>query len=422
MMGAAPGAGTAPPARTVVVWRLLTGVLVLGVAARVVVAVALGDQAVPVSGAHDQYTYDALAQRVLGGHGFSFATGWYPFTRAGEPTAHWSYLYTLYLTGVYALAGHHPLPARLLQALLSGAGLWLTYRLGAQIFDRWVGVAAAALAAGYAYFVFFGAALMTQTFYITALLAVMTLAVDLTRQPTRGTWILFGVSLGTAALLRQTILLFTPILLVWIVWIRRPRCSDVVIALAIVAAAVLPWTVRNYCVFGDFLLLNANGGYWFYASNHPTQGTSFNPSHVAPLPADLEGLAEPALDRALYRRAAGFVIEEPGRFARLTLSRIPHYFWLLPSEQSSAASNLGRVLSFPLYLPLFVYGLYLSRSSWRRCLPLYLYIGFDTTLHLISWAAPRYRLPSDALLMVFAGLALSDLARRAPWSAGRRQL
>jgi hypothetical protein len=118
------------------------------------------------------------------------------------------------------------------------------------------------------------------------------------------------------------------------------------------------------------------------------------------------------MDRALYRRAASFVIEEPGRFARLTLSRIPHYFWLLPSEQSSTASNLGRVLSFTIYLPFFVYGLYLSRPAWRRCLPLYLYIGFDTTLHLISWAAPRYRLPSDALSMVFAGLAACAIASR----------
>jgi len=33
-------------------------------------------------------------------------------------------------------------------------------------------------------------------------------------------------------------------------------------------------------------------------------------------------------------------------------------------------------------------------------------------LHLVSWAAPRYRLPSDALLMVFAGLALATVLMR----------
>ncbi len=49
-----------------------------------------------------------------------------------------------------------------------------------------------------------------------------------------------------------------------------------------------------------------------------------------------------------------------------------------------------------------VYGLWLSRRRWRACLPLYLYQAFDTALHLASWAAPRYRLPGDALLLVFA--------------------
>ena len=45
-------------------------------------------------------------------------------------------------------------------------------------------------------------------------------------------------------------------------------------------------------------------------------------------------------------------------------------------------------------------------------MPLYLYVAFDTALHLASWAAPRYRLPSDAVMMVFAGAAVVDVARR----------
>lgn len=391
---------------------LLLWLIMLGVLVRVALAFALGDEATPISGAADQYTYDALAQRVIAGHGFSFATGWYPFTRADEPTAHWSYLYTLYLAAVYALVGHHPLAARLIQAILSGLNCWLAYRLGCQLFGVSVGLAAAALTAAYAYFVFFGAALMTQSFYIMALLAAVSLAIDLTERSDRRRWILLGMVLGLGVLLRQTLLLFVPLLITWIAWMQRPRWADVALAIGIVAALVLPWTLRNYYVFGDFLLLNSNGGFWFYSSNHPNQGTDFNPTYAAPLPPDLTALAEPAVDRELYRRALGFIVSDPARFIRLSLSRIPHYFWLLPSTQSSTASNLGRILSFTLYLPLMLYGLYLSRSCWRLCMPLYLYVGFDTILHLMSWAAPRYRLPSDALLMVFAGLALRELVHR----------
>ena len=193
------GIGGLPP--------LLLWLIMLGVVVRVVLAFALGDEATPISGAADQYTYDALAQRVIAGHGFSFATGWYPFTHANEPTAHWSYLYTLYLAAVYALVGHHPLAARVIQAMLSGLNCWLTYRLGRQLFDLWVGLAAAALTSAYAYFVFFNAALMTQTFYIMALLAALSLALDLSQRSDRRRWILLGLTLGLGVLLRQTVLL-----------------------------------------------------------------------------------------------------------------------------------------------------------------------------------------------------------------------
>ena len=94
------------------------------------------------------------------------------------------------------------------------------------------------------------------------------------------------------------------------------------------------------------------------------------------------------------------------------MSRIPHYFWLLPSGESSVISNVGRLCSFTLSLPFMLAGLFLSRHRWRACLPLYLYVAFDTTLHLTSWAAPRYRLPSDAVMMIFAGLAVVTLAER----------
>jgi 4-amino-4-deoxy-L-arabinose transferase-like glycosyltransferase len=397
--------------------RLLFGVVAIAVALRVCVALYLGDRANPVSGAADQFSYDTLAQRVLSGHGFSFPSKWYPFTAADEPTAHWSYLYTLYLAGVYALVGHHPLAARLMQALLSGLGSWLTYRIGAQLFGRYAGVAAAALAAIYAYFVFFNAALMTQTFYILALQAALLTALSLAQRPTRRGWVLLGIFLGLGVLLRQTLLLFTPLLFAWIASTCRTqfRWRDLLTSVAIVALLILPWTVYNYRTFGDFLLLNSNGGFFLYSSNHPTQGTHFDPNYSAPLPEELRGQSEPAIDRALYRQAIGFIVADPWRFVRLTLSRVPHYFWVLPSEVSPAINSVARTFSFTLYMPFMIWGLLLTRRHWRACLPLYLYVAFDTTLHLTSWAAPRYRLPSDAVMMVFAGAALVDVAQRCGW-------
>jgi len=395
----------------------LLALIVAAIALRVGLALFFGDQVAARSGAADEISYDMLAQRLVTGHGFTFPRQWYPFTPPDEPTAHWSYLYTLLLAGLYAALGAHPLWARLLQVALSVVALRRIDRLGTLLFDRRVGLVAAALASVYAYFVFFSAVLMTQTCFIVALLIAMEQALLLARGASAGGWIRLGLTLGVGVLLRQTLLLFAPALLLWSAWRRRGRGGGrgALTAAACIAALVLPWTIYNYAVFGDFLLLNSNGGFFLYASNHPGQGVDFDPTFVPPIPAEIRALGEPAADRALTRGALEFVRADPVRILRLSLSRVGDYFWALPSMKSSLLSNVGRLVSFALYLPFFVFGLWLSRRQWRDCLPLYAYIFFEAVLHLSSWAAPRYRLPSDALAMVFAALGVIALALRRGW-------
>jgi hypothetical protein len=42
---------------------------------------------------------------------------------------------------------------------------------------------------------------------------------------------------------------------------------------------------------------------------------------------------------------------------------------------------------------------------------LYLFIVIHTGIHLLSWPAPRYRLTVDAVSMIFAALALLEIAK-----------
>jgi hypothetical protein len=94
-------------------------------------------------------------------------------------------------------------------------------------------------------------------------------------------------------------------------------------------------------------------------------------------------------------------------------------FW--PSSGSALISNFSRVLSFGLYLPFMIYGVVLSVTRLPRKIgeliasPVALLLGFAlvyTTIHILSWTLIRYRLPVDAVLIIFAGLALCDIAER----------
>jgi 4-amino-4-deoxy-L-arabinose transferase-like glycosyltransferase len=396
---------------------LLLVILVAAVLIRLPIAAYMGDEIVVLPGIHDQVSYDALARSLLAGRGYSFTENWYPFTPANTPTAHWSFLYPIYLAGTYALTGYHPLAARVLQGALGGAlTCFLVYLIGRRVVNEGTGLAAAGLTAVYGYFLYYNGALMTETFFIVLVLLSLHLSLELKEDPTPTRWIGLGLALGMASLLRQTMLLLAPLLLLWLAWelrTDRVRWRYLAIPVVVIVSLITPWTIRNYHAYRQFLLLNSNGGYALYASNNPGLGTDWrNENVVVPVPAELAGQNEAQLDRALTQRGIEFILADPERYLRLTLDKTLEYFRFWPSSDSSPISNLNRVLSFGLYLPFMLAGLFLSFSRWRSFLVLYLFVVGHTVIYLLSWPSPRYRLPVDAVLIIFAGLALFELARR----------
>jgi 4-amino-4-deoxy-L-arabinose transferase-like glycosyltransferase len=427
----------------------LLAIMVVSVLLRVGAALYLGNTVQDQPGIFDQISYHNLALRLVGGYGFSFGSNWWPATAAGAPTAHWSFLYTLFLAAVYTLFGPHALVARLIQAVAVGVLMpWLLYRIGCRLLPEgadqpgggrslplWLsghklGLAAAALSAVYIYFVYYAGALVTESFYIVALLWAFDLSLQISQaaEARPRHWLLLGLALAIAVLLRQLALLVIPFLLLWLWWVARPRPARLVLPLVVVFLAILPWTFRNYLAFDQFVLLNTNAGFAFYWGNHSVHGNRFVPiltpemgSYYSLIPTELLHLDEAALDKALLQRALAGIVADPGRFLLLSLSRIPHYFVFWPSAASGTISNVSRVGSFGLFLPFMLYGLFLSwrytfgtlsgRSRSPFCL-LYLFTAVYTTIHVFTWTLIRYRLPVDAVLLLFAGLALLELSSR----------
>ena len=420
----------------------LVGILILSVLLRVAVAFYLGDVVDAPPLLTDQRSYHTLGARLIAGHGFSFDRGWYPFTPADTPTAHWSFLYSLFVAAVYGLFGVHPLAVRLTQAIIGGILLpYMIYCLARRVFvaeadpftsapsmPHILPLVAALLAAVYAYLVLYAATLMTETFYITALLWVLERTLALAECPTKRGGLWLGLGLGIATLLRQSILPWVAVMLVWLMWVGLRRGSlrrtigSLSISTLLLIVMIMPFTIRNYFAYGRFLLLNSNAGYAMYSAQHPMHGTNFQEFAAAPVPEELMGLNEAQLDQELMRRGIGFVLAEPGRYLLLSLSRVRAYLEFWPSPDTSLLHNLGRSGSFGLAWPLMAYGLWLTlrrakSSSWRAwsvspVALIVLFMSFYSVLHILTWAMPRYRLPVDAVALPFAALAAVDLIRR----------
>lgn len=408
-------------------------IITISVLLRVAAAFYLGNTVVELPGTNDQLSYHALAQRVLSGYGFSFGENWWPATRAGEPTAHWSFLYTIFLAAVYSVFGLNPIVPRIIQAVIVGVlQPYLAYRIADGVIGRKAGYIAAGITAIYVYFIYYASVLMTEPFYITSLLAVLFLAMQMTSPGggrRRKVWLAFGlgVVLGITVLLRQLFLLFIPFLLFWIAWKEwkhrgKALVAELILPVLIVGIMVLPFTLYNYQRFHKFVLLNTNSGYAFFFGNHPVYGTRFVPiltpdmgSYLDLIPKELLSLDEAALDQELSKRGFQFVLDDPLRYLLLSLSRIPIYFQFWPSAGSGLVSNFSRVASFGLFLPFMVYGLIrwsLAGGFRRFSAPSWLFLlfmAFYAGIHILTWTLIRYRLPIDAVLIVFASVAFQDL-------------
>jgi 4-amino-4-deoxy-L-arabinose transferase-like glycosyltransferase len=406
-------------------------ILAVSVLLRVAVAVAMGNTVVELPGIFDQVSYHNLALRVLDGHGFSFGELWWPITPPDAPTAHWSFLYTLYLVFVYFVFGPNPIVARIIQAVIVGIlHPYIAYRIGEKVFSKTIGLAAAAITAVYVYFFYYGAALMTEPFYITAILFTLYFAIQLAENTDKKRDIqlglALGVSLGITIVLRQVFLLFIPFIFLWI-WIIRFKLTrklpllPTALSFALIVTFIVPITLYNYSRFGSFVLLNTNSGYAFFWGNNPIYGTKFIPilptgTYQEMIPAETRHLDEAALDRELLGRGIQFVMDDPTRYILLSLSRIPPYFMFWYSSESSTLSNISRIGSFGVFLPFMLYGLFLGVKRNRNKLltspvgPLILFAVIYSGVHILTWTLIRYRLPVDAVLIPFAGLALVEIA------------
>jgi hypothetical protein len=300
---------------------------------------------------------------------------------------------------------------------------------------------------------------MTESFYIIGVLWTLDCSLRIINRWSRpmaegqvtgrwrrvSPWIELGVAISITAMLRQVFLPFVPFLILWLWWAifrqerqafsdtRRAfsRASTALVQYGLLTSTVIflfiaPVTLFNYHQFGRFVLLNTNAGYALYWSNHPAYGNSYAatlkddmPSYYDMLPKELLWMDEASLDQELLQRGVGFIVDDPIRYLRLSISRIPEYYLFWPLPASNPISNLVRVLSYGFALPFILAGIILWSFDVHRQqvkiepgLLLLLFGLVYSLIHVLSWAGIRYRLPVDAITLVFAARGFFALGHR----------
>ncbi|MBV9376033.1 MAG: glycosyltransferase family 39 protein, partial [Alphaproteobacteria bacterium] len=141
---------------------------------------------------------------------------------------------------------------------------WVTLRLGSTLFsDPLVGRLAVLILTVYPNQILYVPLLGTEVFYTALLLTAVAVIVAGQSWPRLVlSGILFGVGTLTKA---QTLLLPVILLTVWWVLMRDQlkvfrQIGRVALIYAAMAGVILPWSVRNYWIFGEFVLISTNWG------------------------------------------------------------------------------------------------------------------------------------------------------------------
>ncbi len=346
-------------------------------------------------------------------------------------------LYYYCLAGIYKVCGPSLTLARLLGCLLGAASCYLIARLGTSLGGFRVGLIAGLIAALYWPLIHFDTLLLTAGLEIFLNLLMLLLLLHAVRRASLPLFLAAGVVWGLSALARPNVLAFAPGILVWILIAPRPtpRRLRKLAALALTCAGmllvILPVTIRNRVVGGEWVLIATNGGVNFYIGNNPqSDGTAAVVPGTRP---DWEGgyedthnIARTALGHEPTEsevssywlgRGLDWIKDNPGPWAELMIQKF-RLFWSPVEIGNNQAVRYVANLSgsavlywvgFPIVACLAFAGLAGIGRNWRSWLLPVLFAFIYMATVVLFFCPARYRLPIVPVLILLAALGLTYL-------------
>lgn len=187
----------------------------------------------------------------------------------GDPTAFWPAGYPFMLAALYYFFGTGMWVSAGLNLVFLGGMTWLTYLIGRDLFTERTARTAGLVMALFPSQIFYTITPLCDTPFAFFNLLMIYLALK------KSSWtntILLGICYGACLYLRPVIILFPTVILLYR-FLRdkqwKPVLLQVLVICLIAEAMLLPWQVRNYRVFKQFVFVATYGGYNLWMGNNP---------------------------------------------------------------------------------------------------------------------------------------------------------
>jgi SAM-dependent methyltransferase len=335
-----------------------------------------------------------------------------------------------YLASTYSIANEYMMPGYPLLIALTGAGIgqiaadialsvlsvWCVARIVRAVSGDTLGAMAAGLIwALYPFSLFYAAVGLTETMYVAmVLLGFLALY--------RNKIWLGSIALMLSILTRPSIEILSPLLIVAfaIVVYRgdwRLALRNLSIFAVVYVVMMSPWWWHNAAKYGQFVRLNLAGGYVLYSGNNPLNKSGGGIAGVDLDPSAFSAIADPvARDQALKGAAVNFIVANPGRTVELMWLKLNRLWrpWPYATEYAKPAIIAVTVATI---LPLMLLGAAglvrgIVTRRWRPLVPIVMFMGFLTAVHMVTIGSGRYRFPMEPFLVILAAPVVADVIRR----------
>jgi len=355
-------------------------------------------------------------------------------------------LYPYLLAFLAWISGSSIFWAKLLQSLLPSVTAMFVFLLADRLFSRKVAVVAGLAYACYGTLVFYETMFLIPALFLMLVVWGVYRVVRYRDSNSVRTWLYTGLIFGLAAISRPNVLLVIPFFMIWkFLWTPRrlsflSRWKPSAILLAGLLIAVLPVTIRNVLVTGEFIFVSSQGGINLHLGNNAYADglTMIMPEVdldesvswrefgvVTKAAAEKEAgrsLSEAELSSFWTTKALKFITSNPGKFLSLLWRKS---LYLISGFENSDNADIyyQRTKSwlfsilvwdawgyfyfpFGLLLPLALVGVYLNRDRRKELTPVYIFLLAYVPTIILFLVTARHRLPLVPFLIILASAAV----------------
>ncbi|HZP64012.1 MAG TPA: hypothetical protein VFB28_11400 [Terriglobales bacterium] len=344
-----------------------------------------------------------IASSVVSGCGYCSPWANTPLAPTAVEPPVFSYLLAL----IFKFAGVYSYKslciAILLNALFSAITAVLLFRVAKRDFGAPVAVLATWVWSCWLYEAAMGIRLWESSLAALLLTAAIFVVPYVSRSRTLLPWLLFGILAAIAGLTNTTLLAVFPLLWFWLWWgARSSQGTGKRLAVSITTFIVLmiPWTIRNYEVFGRVMPVRDNFGLELWLGNHEGVTRRFDSDFPILNPSEYNRLGELRFMEEKRKIAIEFIREHPGQFLGLSANRA-FLYWTAPDVA--------------IWLPITVLawmGLMVAlRQKGSDGLPYAIVMIAFPMIYYVTHTFNSYRHPTEPVMFMLAGYVLVESAK-----------